>query len=106
MHIVAFEDCVSEDPEVIDTGDEVDDAERLVLSLADVSEEISSPNLDPMVLEHEPDVIKLVTALRVEDAVLFIGASPPEQLLEEVRRDRAWDHAQADTRREHSLHLA
>lgn len=75
VHVVAVEDCVAEDPEVVNTGDEVDNAKGLILCLADVSEQVCSPDLNPMVLEHEPDIVKFIVALGIEDAVLLIRGS-------------------------------
>ena len=54
VHIVILVDRVSKDPEVVNTGKEVHNTEGVVLSLADVTEKISTSDLDPMVFDHDP----------------------------------------------------
>ena len=83
VHIVVLKDSISEDPEVIYTRDEVYDTQGVVLSLANISEQVLPPDLDPVVFDHKPNIVHRLFTLRVEDSVFLVGFSPFEEPFEE-----------------------
>ena len=54
VNVVVLEDGITEDPEAVNTGDEVYDAKGVILELADVCDHIFTADLNPVALEHEP----------------------------------------------------
>ena len=83
VNIIVLVNCVSKDPEVIDTWQEVDETESIILSLADVSKQITSTNLDPISTGHDPDIRKLRATVGEEYTVFFVGVRAIQQTLEE-----------------------
>ena len=75
MHVVVFKDSVAEDPKIIDTRNEVDDAKGAILVLADISQQVLASDLDPVPLDHDPDILDFFGALRVEDTVFLVNTS-------------------------------
>ena len=75
MHVVVFKDSVTEDPKIIDTRNEVDDAKGTILVLADISQQVLASDLDPVPLDHDPDILDFFGALRVEDTVFLVNTS-------------------------------
>ena len=75
MNIVVLEDCVSEDPEVVNARDEVYDTKGIVFKLADVCDHIFSADLNPIALEHEPHVLGNRSTVNIEDTIVIISIS-------------------------------
>ena len=75
VHIVVFEDSVSEDPKVVNTRNEVDNAKRAILVLADICQQIFTSDLYPVSLYHDPDIHHLFFALRIKDTVFLVDTS-------------------------------
>jgi len=102
MNIIVLEDRVSEDPEVVNARDEVNDTKGIVLQLADVCNHIFSADLNPMAVKHEPYVLKDCSTVNIEDTIVIISISSCNKSLEEGCCDACWDEAEADTSSEDS----
>ena len=68
---MALVDRVAEDPEVINAGQEVEDAQGAVLLVADVTAHVISIDLDPVLLKHEPQILHLGSAVYVKYTVVL-----------------------------------
>ena len=87
IHVVVLVDGVSENPEVVDTGKEVDNAQSVVLLFTDIGEEILSIDLYPVLFEHHIQVLHLAAAVCVEDTIfLKVLIDARHQALEEDTR--------------------
>ena len=83
INIVVPVDRVTEHPEVLCAWQEVDEAQGVVLSLTNIGQQIASSDLNPMTTSHDPNIIQWVTAIGIENAVVFIGIFVAKEALEE-----------------------
>ena len=83
INIVVPVDRVTKHPEVLSAWQEVDEAQSVVLSLTNIGQQIASSDLNPMTTSHDPNIVQWVTAVGIEDAVVFIGIFVAKEALEE-----------------------
>lgn len=103
IDVVILVNGVAEYPEVIYTRQEINHAERVVTSFAQVSEHVLASNLNPVLFNHDPQVAHLVATVRVVYTILLIVLYTVKQAFEEVLTDRGGHHVEMDTCGENSL---
>ena len=72
IDIVVLVDWVTEYPEFVNTRQEADNAESVVLLLANVHEDVGSLDLDPVILDHEEYILHVGAAAGIEYTVVLI----------------------------------
>ena len=78
IDVVILVDGVAEHPEVVDAGQEVDHAQGVITSLTQIVEQVFTSNLDPVLLDHEPEIFHFRAAVGEVDAVLLVVQDPFE----------------------------
>jgi len=71
IDVVVLVDGSTENPEVINTGNKVDDTDGIVLCLTDISQQVLAANLDPVLLKHDPNIFQFVTTVGEKDSIVF-----------------------------------
>lgn len=103
IDVVVLVDGGTEDPEVINTGNEVDDTDSIVLCFTDVSQQVLAANLNPVLLNHDPNILQLVTTVGEKDSIVFNCIHTFQHSRKEWRRQRGRHHVEADSSCENSL---